>query len=288
MIIHQIWLQGRENVPKKYLNYSNMLKNMNKRYQHIIWDEKTFYDKILNKYPEYKKFYEMLPLIHLKVDYMRYIILFIIGGIYVDMDAKPMKSFDSIRNLINKYETVLCKLKRTKTESIIITGHTEVINNGVIISKPNSIFLKKLIETVQKNIMKYKVEFILAKEKRLTSTILIDKITGPQVFTKNYFSIPKNIRNKKIKILDSEYFEPCGNTCNPTKNTIIFHEQDMSWLPEGFKNTREMYENKNILLPVIITLIIILCLLPILNLYFLIVSIPLIIFCILILICRLV
>ena len=37
-IIHQIWFQGEDNIPKKYPNYSKSWKEMNPKFKYIFWD----------------------------------------------------------------------------------------------------------------------------------------------------------------------------------------------------------------------------------------------------------
>ena len=200
--IHQIWLQGTSTVPKEYQKFSETIKLNNPNFNHILWDEDKFRNKILNQFPKYKHYYEKLPLIHLKVDYMRYIILFIFGGIYVDMDARAIRSFNTIKKDIEKYETILGKLNRSKTESLFFTGKQFMVNNGIIISKKNSLFLKELLKHVEESIDRYETELSNPnmKEKMLSNTGTIDKITGPVAFTNVYFSIPEILRNEKVKL----------------------------------------------------------------------------------------
>jgi mannosyltransferase OCH1-like enzyme len=285
--IHQIWLQGGDKVPKEYQLFSETIRKFNPNYEHILWDEQKFYNRILSEYPTYKSYYEKLPLIHLKVDYMRYIILYLMGGIYVDMDAKSVKSFSSINSEINEHETVLGKLNRTKTESLLYAGHSFVINNGIIISQKGSLFLEKLIAEVQKKITKYEPTFSTVKNRTLEGTQLIDKITGPLVFTKLYFSLTENER-ETIKLLDSEYFEPCSHECMVTNKTIIYHKQSMSWFSNDFKKLSSFYNNKVGFISTMVIMILILFSISFVNYKIFIITIPLILLLILGLFCRLV
>lgn len=284
MFIHQIWLQGVDEIPPLYRKFSQTIKNKNPQFKHILWDEKKFYKEILNYHPGFRKNYEKLPLIHLKVDYMRYIILYILGGIYVDMDARAIRSFSTIKEDIDKYETVLGKVNASKTSSFLISGHKFIINNGIIISKKESVFLRKLLKTVEKNILKYEKQFKKVKEKTAKAVNIIHKITGPFVFSKVYFN---EIKDKKIvKILDSEYFEPCLYECKVTPRTIIYHKQSATWVPEEFKDMIDVYNKKEKLIPLTLIIILLMALLPLISIYFLILSVPVITLMILLLFAR--
>ena len=38
--IHQIWLQGYEKIPEKYIHNINLIKKYNPKAKYIFWDEK--------------------------------------------------------------------------------------------------------------------------------------------------------------------------------------------------------------------------------------------------------
>ena len=89
-IIHQIWLQGIDVIPSKYINNIETIKQFNPDYQHIIWDEKSILE-IINTNDSWKKTYFSFKHLHQKVDYARYVILWLKGGLYIDIDVTALK-----------------------------------------------------------------------------------------------------------------------------------------------------------------------------------------------------
>lgn len=85
-IIHQIWIQGFDKAPVKLQTYSQECQRVNSDFQYIFWDEKSI-TKLLESFS--KKFLDLYNNYHIfaqKADLARYVILYIYGGIYLDMD----------------------------------------------------------------------------------------------------------------------------------------------------------------------------------------------------------
>ena len=110
--IHQIWWQGFENVPNKYKNYLKSWKNNHKppKWEIIYWNKYHFENKILSKYPIYSNIYKKLPLMIQKIDFAKYLILYHMGGIYVDVDTISEKSLEGFLKQYKQYEIILTKL----------------------------------------------------------------------------------------------------------------------------------------------------------------------------------
>jgi hypothetical protein len=99
-IIHNIWIQGYENLPnEKKINYLN-IKKKNPDWEFIIWDDDMI-KKLLKKYPDIYELYTKN--IHnafvkdsIKSDIARYIIMKEYGGLYYDIEFKCMSSFNDL------------------------------------------------------------------------------------------------------------------------------------------------------------------------------------------------
>ena len=72
-IIHQIWFQGEDNIPKKYPNYSKSWKEMNPKFKYIFWDGEKMEKLIKEKYPWFLKRYNEYRIIKMVI----YIILYL-------------------------------------------------------------------------------------------------------------------------------------------------------------------------------------------------------------------
>ena len=56
-IIHQIWIQGANSMPKEDRIAVESIKNLNPDWQHIIWDD-TSIKNLLQEYPDILKVYK--------------------------------------------------------------------------------------------------------------------------------------------------------------------------------------------------------------------------------------
>lgn len=220
-IIHQIWLQGKQNMPDKYNEKIDLITSKHSDYKYIMWDEISILE-LINTNPNWVKTYYSFLYLHQKVDYARYVILYICGGIYIDVDVKVIKSFDEILEKNKQYESVFSYTSANMAYSVAQCSHSQCLNNGIIISKPKSEILEILINHIDNN----------PHCNKLTPKVMcILHTTGPAIFTAIISKYYENNKDK-IKILAGEYLEPCiMGKCNITDNTIVIHEHDGTWVP---------------------------------------------------------
>ena len=101
LYIHQIYGLFDDNEPltnnklfvDSYLKYTFICDNNNRdekrkyNYQYKLWNKESC-EELLNRYPEFNYYYDVRFKI-MKVDIMRFLILYEYGGIYSDMDIIP-------------------------------------------------------------------------------------------------------------------------------------------------------------------------------------------------------
>lgn|SRR3989338_643635 len=112
-IIHQIWLdkKGREGLPSEYPlyeEYSNTWKQHNGDFEYTLWTN-ALIEKLweLPELAKWKGFYEKLSKIIEKCDFSRCAILYVKGGLYVDLDFKCQKNISPLiknRDVLVAYE----------------------------------------------------------------------------------------------------------------------------------------------------------------------------------------
>lgn len=101
-IIHNIWIQGYENLPEQTKENHIQIKKLNPDWEFIIWDDKMIldllqkYPKILNIYKNIDKYYGIISNENTKSHIARYIILKEYGGIYYDLDYECVTSFNNL------------------------------------------------------------------------------------------------------------------------------------------------------------------------------------------------
>jgi mannosyltransferase OCH1-like enzyme len=214
-IIHFIWINFKNEldknptIPEKYLNNIENTKKLNPNYKIKIWNGYDCYQLINKYFPNKLKLYLKFPYPIQRCDYIRFIILYIYGGIYSDMDRLSVKSYDTILDAYNDYDIILAKIP-----------YYNVINNDIIISKANDNFILKCINKI--TIYNFNYYFID-----------VCATTGPIYLMKMYYEYKEF---NKIKILSVE-LNPC-NFCNCNIHNmgqiVSYTTLDNSWLEKDY------------------------------------------------------
>lgn len=215
--IHQIWLQGLEEVPQKYSeNIKSVIKN-NPDWSYHLWDESEIRNEISKIGDSYLRKFDALPLLHMKVDMGRYAILYRNGGASVDVDAVALKSFDETPGIA--------------TSDFIVSKNSQdlFINNATILVSKENPLMKQLLDEIDGDCKWYPGK-----------TACIMYSTGPMAFTKFV-----NEHLDKITVLDPIYFEPCSgrnDNCKvDSEKTILDHRHEGTWVNPAWKQIVSIY-----------------------------------------------
>lgn len=239
--IHQIWLQGADQVPSQYKDNISKNKNLLKDWNYLLWDDNTI-SKFLkekditmyNKYNNYKY-------LHQKVDFARYCILYYLGGFYIDMDAFILKDPTKILEDNPNHKVFISTVNLYYHESLLSQGLLTLYNNGIILAYPKSNFMYNLMTKCP-------------QESNITfnKSIEINYTTGPNIFT----AIAKESDN--VKVLSWEYFEPCiKSNCKLTDNTYVIHMHSSSWVHPTINKIMDYYIETRLLIKILLYIIII-------------------------------
>jgi len=184
-IIHNIWIQGYNNLPEKIIVAHNNIKKLNPEWEFIVWDESMIIE-ILKKYPKiynvYKNIQNLSGAINInaiKSDIARYIIMKEYGGLYFDIDFECVSSFD---NLFDKNNTIY-----------IASSKIDILNYIYPFSKPEycSCFMAfekehpiwdKVIDIILKATTKYQIGSALdisLQNSKNYEIIVLNQINGP-------------------------------------------------------------------------------------------------------------
>jgi mannosyltransferase OCH1-like enzyme len=189
--------------------------------------------------------YDSFDLIHLKIDLGRYVLLYLYGGIYVDIDMYVLRSLQTsnkVQRLLDKASTNihllgLSTLNLNLQESFIFIGRPNVINNAMMISTKNNPILFLAIQTIISKAKKYS---------NINSYSKIQNSTGP-VFINKFFSkfIDYPLDNKKfhIELFPHYFFEPTPpyGLSDIQEKTIAIHKMELSWIPPHIKTSIKLY-----------------------------------------------
>jgi len=218
-IIHQIWYQGGS-CPDNLNQNTIKLKSYHKKWKYILWDNKKIINLIKND-REVLDSYKKLKYMHQKIDFAKYIILYKMGGVYVDMDVDIIKSFDSMLEKFNSYEVILSSINLNRLESYIFCQSYPCLNNGIMIAKSRTNFMKKIIKNIINTSKNPGLD--------LNKSEFINRTTGPSLITDVY----KNYSEQhQIKILEWDYLEPCTMTglCQTSDRTYAKHYHNVTWM----------------------------------------------------------
>ena len=101
-IIHNIWLQGYNNIPNEIkINY-NKIKKLNPDWEFIIWDNHMI-KTLLKKYPTIYKIYKNIQNLYgissniiTQNNIAKYVIMKEYGGLYYDINLECFTSYDKL------------------------------------------------------------------------------------------------------------------------------------------------------------------------------------------------
>ncbi len=188
-IIHQTWKNNQ--IPSHWKSSKQAWIELHPKWFYILWTDrmnlelvKRFYSELLEKYQNYQ--YNIQ-----RVDFIRPLILYRYGGIYSDLDLKPLRSF----------EILFGSSKYSNSIEVFLLSNNGRYTNMLMISKPKTHFWIQVIKEM--------------KNPRIPSWVNISRhfyilhTTGPYVINRvvsEYDGI--------IGYLPSKLMQPCS-VCDP-------------------------------------------------------------------------
>jgi len=95
-MIHQMYGLFGDKTPPAYLRGSlDSFRRKNPSYTHILWGPLDVQDFVKEYFPSLFPIFERMSLPVLKADLVRYLLVYIFGGIYSDIDTKCLKPIDT-------------------------------------------------------------------------------------------------------------------------------------------------------------------------------------------------
>jgi mannosyltransferase OCH1-like enzyme len=155
-LIHQIWLQGVDELPADLVELSRTWREVNGAWQHLMWDEASLCALIDAEFAEHASAWRALSPAIRRCDAARLFVLIAHGGLYADMDTRALQPLDVLvsRHALRGYDTVLALENHLATAwkgpvaKAIGEARSldEVVGNAVMMSRQGSPFLKAFLE----------------------------------------------------------------------------------------------------------------------------------------------
>lgn len=192
-MIHQVWSGIDEPLPRHFEILGESWKNDYPEWEYIVWDNQKMNDFIQLYYPEYWDIYQAYPYNVQRWDVIRYLILYRMGGMYVDFDYQSLERMD---NLLADKECCFSE------EEFYIDGHgnrISVFNNALMLSIPGHPFMKKIIDEVfTEGVLKYPA---------IPRSTCVLETTGPGMLCRLYKNATPADRDS-IYLIPSCYVSP--------------------------------------------------------------------------------
>lgn len=245
--IFQVWYQGHDNITRNDLKLNaKHWKEFNPHWNYNCVDNKFLENACKQFSYECYSLYKKSNLMHMKIDLGRYVLLYLYGGMYADMDAfilRPLDYSNKIKKLIDIYEKQnkhvigLSRMQLNTLETFFVTYSIQstTFNNAIMFSSPKNPTLKRFIKNILAHIKKNLTN-------NTDSYSHIQQTTGPLVFNK-FFTNTKNISKTNIVIFEPNIFEPFSpdNYCTINKDTISIHLFEKSWIPPTLHKIANIY-----------------------------------------------
>lgn len=189
-IIHQVWEGRTEYLGDVYKALGNTWKNFHPDWDYEFWDENRIDKFIYDYYPEMIDVFYGYPYDIQRWHTIRYLILYKLGGLYVDFDYECLESVNSFISDDDK-----CYFVMEPKQHVHLSNSNIFLNNTLMISPKEHSFLKAIIRNIQsKSILNIGDKYLDASN-----------TTGVLMLTDLY---EKYAEKKSIGILPSEQFAP--------------------------------------------------------------------------------
>ena len=227
MHLHQIWMQGEDQVPAQYRSYARRLRALHPEYQYTLWDDTSLRRVCYRLGQRYGRAYDACLHMHQRVDFGRYCVILMHGGISVDMDVEPLKSFDHVVRHIPPHTLGVSQFPMSTTESSLLAmrPHRWWLNNATLIAP------RADLPAAQRLVDRTADRLLAPWWRWMPASMAILYTTGPMAFNTIFM---KHIPRHEWTMIPYTYFEPCSGfneTCRPGKDSLVNHEHSGTWQP---------------------------------------------------------
>lgn len=222
--LHQVWLQGYDNIHNSAKQVIDENLKMNSNWEYKFYDAKAI-DKYIKEnesdyvYQAYKKINPKYSAVI--TDLFRYIIMYHEGGVYMDIKCKTNVPLD---NWVHKnklqvslfgFENILLK-KYFNCEVLKDIVPREFIM-GILVYSPKHIIMRILIDEICEKIHNYKNNQLNYLPNKLKNSYKILSLTGPWAYTKILSAYICNLSPEDVQ-----------------ENIIIYNKNGMNGVFNGY------------------------------------------------------
>ncbi|MDR1223316.1 MAG: hypothetical protein LBL07_10645 [Tannerella sp.] len=219
-IIHQVWSDKYKPLPDFCASLAETWKEKHPDWKYIYWNEEMMNSFVDLVYPGLSECYHSLLYDVQRWDAVRFLILYKMGGMYVDFDYECLKNIEPLLP-----EGKDCCIA-TEPQTHASTFHVQnLLSNALLASVPKSVFIRKII---------YKIfsACTLSFEGMDKFTFVL-KTTGPVMISRIYESLsPKE--KKSVHLLPAKNVTPFDIDQMRQMNPGTIKEEQRNGLKEAY------------------------------------------------------
>jgi mannosyltransferase OCH1-like enzyme len=227
-IIFQTW--KTYDIPDNWKNAQKTVIEKNKDWKYVLLSDEDNLQIVKKNFPDFLPYYINFKYNIQRADAIRYMILYLNGGVYIDLDYEAIKPFGSII------------LDKDKEVGLIKSSNIDCITNSFLCSSKGANFWLKCIEEMKKPNKWY----------YFTKHFKIMCSTGPIMIDRVY-----NKNKDKVQIL--EITVPCNicniNNCEYDKKYFLRAIHGQSWNSWDTIIINFIYCNKKSIICIILIII---------------------------------
>jgi inositol phosphorylceramide mannosyltransferase catalytic subunit len=209
-IIHQTWKD--ENIPTEFIPFMASWKKHHPDWQFILWTDEMNKKFVEEHFPEFISIYYSYPYSIQRADAIRYLLLYKLGGVYIDLDIECLQNIEPL------LENETCVIGKEPDAHSISHNKSFVICNAFMAAQQNDLFIETVIKELFQN------------HPPVNSSLLGDTVlnsTGPFMLNRIY----ESDNSAKVKLLESQRIHPLS-----TQETIaLYYNQEKEKQKEQLK-----------------------------------------------------
>jgi mannosyltransferase OCH1-like enzyme len=218
-IIHQIWSEEKKSLPGFFLSLSETWKENHPDWEYIYWNEKDMNDFMQKEYPHLCDFYYALPYDIQRWDTVRLLILYKMGGLYVDFDYECLKNIEPL------LENRTCCIGLEPDKHKVLYETSVVLNVAFCATIPEAPFIKKALDKIfSDNTKRY------SHTNRVFCTM---NTTGPRMLSKLYESLSPE-EKEWVYLVAAKYVTPFDGEQLALVKAGVQNEELESCLEEAY------------------------------------------------------
>ena len=161
-IIHQT--AKTADIPEQWRGFQKTVRSMHPSWEYKLWTDDANLDLVTRNAPQWLALYQALPRNIMRADMIRYIILQLEGGLYLDLDYEVFRPFDLLD------EKIVLPSESNPGEEVIL-------GNCILASEPGHSFWGYALTEMEKG-------FAGLERKPLEEDVIW--LTGPGLLTRTY------------------------------------------------------------------------------------------------------